>query len=917
MADHSARAAGSVDAAAPDQPSAPPAILPGYELIDEIGHGGMGVVYRARDIALDRDVAVKVLSDRFPADSPAAQRFLSEARITGQLQHPGIPAVHQVGTLADGRPFLAMKLIKGSTLEAILKHRPDSSAERGRLLAIFEAVCQAVGYAHAHRVIHRDLKPDNVMVGAFGEVQVMDWGLAKVLGKEAPALADSLATEETQAWTQVSPTPEIGSYTQAGSLVGTPGFIPPEQAVGQLERVNERSDVFGLGALLTVILTGKPPYVGKTFDSVRVKAVRGKLEDCFARLDASGAEPELLALCKKCLAFEPADRPTDAGAVAAAVAGLRAAADERARRAELERVRVEGEQATSAERRKRRRLAIVAAAVLVVAAVGGLVVVLAVQRRANAELAAMNHELADEQAKVQARFDLAQKAIALFHTGVSEDALLKNAEFKELRTKLLKEAAGFYADLEKLLTGQTDARSRKALAAGYFQLGELTDKIGSKPEALAVHRQALALRRELAAAEGADVETRLDVARSLRAEGILLYYTGDKTGAMRAWEEQRDIAAALEAASATDAVRAVLAQSHNAIAALLIGMGKLAEALPVYEKALAIRQKLADANPAVAGYQSDLAMSHNNIGLVLSRTGKPGEALTATRKALAIYQKLADANPAATEIQNYLAWSHYTIGRLLPKMGSPEEALQAHEKALAIRRELAHANPAVAEFQNDLAWSYIEFGRLLARQQRLTEALTTIDAGLAIRQKLAEADPKNTEYTSDLGYSHAYRGWALVRSAQPSKAAVDLRQAVELWATARSPNPETRFEWGRALALLAGLGGDAKSGVTAAEAARFADQSVAALRDAIRAGFDSPNEIKEPDFDPLRGRDDFKKLLAELEAKIGAKAKPKSDLPNRLQADNLRGSPSPNCARTRNRTYVRGPVRQRLLAPTQ
>src|SRR5579871_4940846 len=200
------------------EPSAPPTSLPGYELLDEVGHGGMGVVYRARDVALDRDVAVKLLADRYPAGSPAAQRFLSEARITGQLQHPGIPAVHQVGTLADGRPFLAMKLIKGKTLDVLLKDRANPSAERGRLLAVFEAVCQAVGYAHAHRVIHRDLKPANVMVGAFGEVQVMDWGLAKVLGEEGtdPA-ADGSAPEVTQAWTQVSPTPEAASHTQAGS----------------------------------------------------------------------------------------------------------------------------------------------------------------------------------------------------------------------------------------------------------------------------------------------------------------------------------------------------------------------------------------------------------------------------------------------------------------------------------------------------------------------------------------------------------------------------------------------------------------------------------------------------------------------------------------------------------------------------
>ncbi len=235
--------------------SVPPASPPGYELHEEIGRGGMGVVYRARDAAFDRDVAVKLLADSYPADSSAAQRFLSEARITGQLQHPGIPAVHQVGTLADGRPFLAMKLIKGSTLEAILKQRTDPAADRGRLLAIFEAVCQAVGYAHAHHVIHRDLKPANVMVGAFGEVQVMDWGLAKVLGEDTPATGDTRAAEQTRAWTQVSPTPEAGSHTQAGSLVGTPAFIPPEQAIGEIERVNERADVFGLGALLAADLT--------------------------------------------------------------------------------------------------------------------------------------------------------------------------------------------------------------------------------------------------------------------------------------------------------------------------------------------------------------------------------------------------------------------------------------------------------------------------------------------------------------------------------------------------------------------------------------------------------------------------------------------------------------------------------------
>ncbi|HTU91551.1 MAG TPA: hypothetical protein VMF69_15820 [Gemmataceae bacterium] len=148
-----------------------------------------------------------------------------------------------------------------------------------------------------------------------------------------------------------------------------------------------------------------------------------------------------------------------------------------------------------------------------------------------------------------------------------------------------------------------------------------------------------------------------------------------------------------------------------------------------------------------------------------------------------------------------------------------------------------------------------------------------------MRQKLVKADSKNTAYTNHLGYSHAYRGWALVRSGQPSQAPADLRRAIELWAKNPTLAPEDRFERSRALALLAGLGAEAKSGVTAAEAARFADQAVAALRDAIKAGCNNPNELKEPDFDALRGRDDFKKLLAELETKSRPKAQPKDGSP--------------------------------------
>lgn len=348
-----------------------------YRLGAEIARGGMGVVHRATDVILSREVAAKILQDRFALGSDGAQRFTDEARISAQLQHPGIPPVHDLGTLPDGRPFLAMKLIKGETLDDLLMARTSPAEDRGRFVAAFEQVCQAVAYAHAHDVIHRDLKPANVMVGAFGEVQVMDWGLAKVLTDAGPDADDPDATSPgtlVQSFRDSD-----GSFTQAGSVLGTPAYMPPEQAVGAVGKIDARSDVFGLGAVLAVILTGQPPFAGSSAETTRVKAATGDLADCISRMDACEADPELVALCKRCLAPKPADRPADAGAVAREVAALRTAADERARQAELDKVKAEGDvaaaKAQAAQRRKRRRVQAFLAGVIALAVVAGLAVV--------------------------------------------------------------------------------------------------------------------------------------------------------------------------------------------------------------------------------------------------------------------------------------------------------------------------------------------------------------------------------------------------------------------------------------------------------------------------------------------------------------------------------------------------------------
>jgi tetratricopeptide (TPR) repeat protein len=207
------------------------------------------------------------------------------------------------------------------------------------------------------------------------------------------------------------------------------------------------------------------------------------------------------------------------------------------------------------------------------------------------------------------------------------------------------------------------------------------------------------------------------------------------------------------------------------------------------------------------------------------------------------------------------------IGRLLTETGKPAEALTEQQKALDILQKLAEANPTVPDFRRDLAFSHELIGRLHARQKRFAEAFAALDRALVLRQKLADADPKNTKHIADLGDSHASRGWAHVRAGHPAEAAAALRRALAQWEKGKAADTWTLFERARALALLARLTMDGKSGVTQDEAKTFADQSVAALADALKAGWGQYDELKEPDFDSVRGRADIQKLIAEVEAK--------------------------------------------------
>ena len=376
--------------ASPEMPSPPPDRNARLQLFGEIAHGGMGAILKGRDTDLGRDLAVKVLLERHRENPDLVRRFVEEAQIAGQLQHPGVVPVYELGALADRRPYFAMKLVKGRTLADVLAARPSPTADRMGLLATLHQVTQTVAYAHARGVIHRDLKPANVMVGGFGEVQVMDWGLAKVLPRGG--VADDPNSDEETGDTVIA-TARSGTdadESRAGSVLGTPAYMPPEQARGEIHNVDERADVFALGSILCEVLTGSPAHVGRSGIKILDAARIGDLTDARSRLDACGADAELIALALDCLAPDPDARPRSASSVSDRLGGFLRSIEARLRTAELERAaesaRAEEAQArVLVERSRRRRTMALAASLLALAAVGGLgAVLVAGQRQARA-----------------------------------------------------------------------------------------------------------------------------------------------------------------------------------------------------------------------------------------------------------------------------------------------------------------------------------------------------------------------------------------------------------------------------------------------------------------------------------------------------------------------------------------------------
>jgi serine/threonine-protein kinase len=710
----------------------------GYDVLGRLGEGGMGIVWRGRDCQLRRDVAIKVMKGELAGQPQLVRRFIEEAQVASQLAHPAIPPVHELGELSDGRPYFVMKVVRGRTLADQLEARAGPADDRPRLLAVFEQVCQGVAYAHSKGVIHRDLKPANVMVGAFGEVQLMDWGLAKVLTGPPAAVGD---VDRPVAVVETARAAESDDATQVGSVLGTYAYMAPEQSRGEVDRLDRRCDVFGLGAILCEVLTGQPPYVG-TVEEVKAQTQLGHLAPARERLAACGADAELVELAKRCLGSRAEERPADATAVAAALTAHLAGVQDRLRQAELERAAA---QARAAEERKRRRVQLaLAAVVLLVAAVGGGGAWWVRQERAGRQqeraaqwqAAARAIETALDKAsalrqqarRAEARVVLEQARERLGETGPADlrgplEQALADLDLVDRLEEIRRRRATSFVD------GWLDGRGAEQDYAEALSQAGLGEE-GEDAEAVAARIRDSAIRDQLVAA----LDDWAAVTKDSRRQAWLLEVArrtdpdvwGRRFRDPEVWRDQGKLRALAEDALRDDGAK-LGELSPQVLAALGHLLGGGPRAVPLWRAAqrcypsdfwlnlyLAIALDEAKQIEEAVGYfrvavalRPGAAIAHVCLGNALKHKGDQDGAIREYKEAIALEPKLAVA--------------HSNLGGALRAKGDREGAIRECQKAVALEPKLAVAHNNLGftlEYTGDLDGAIREYQKAVALEPR-------------------------------------------------------------------------------------------------------------------------------------------------------------------------------------------------------
>ncbi len=756
-------------------PYAPDGLPPStrFRLLRPLARGGLGLVSVALDEELRREVALKEIQPQHAGHPESRARFLLEAEVTGGLEHPGVVPVYGLGRYADGRPFYAMRLIRGDSLKESVErfHKEKAALPPGeealrlrQLLRRFVDVCNAVAYAHSRGVLHRDLKPANVMLGNYGETLVVDWGLAKVLGG-----AGTAATEGALSPTRSGDSAE----TQQGAALGTPAYMSPEQAAGRLDQLGPASDVYSLGATLYALLTGRQPFTDRETGEVLRRVQRGDFPR--PREVAPGVPPALEAVCLKAMALRPADRYGSAQGLAGDVERWLADEPVGAYR--------EPAPARLARWARRHRASVLSAAATLAVLALSLGVFAAVLTGHNRALAAANsrereareqEQQAREQERLaldraQANFRLAREAVKDYCVKVTLNPRLKQADLTALRKDLLATAAQFHEKFKDQEGDDPEVRAERAYA--YFELGSIAKETGAAEEALGHFRQSLALWGPLVEAHPNNQAYRWGLAACCNDLANLYQSLGRAEEAEAAYRKSLALKQELADAAPSDPRRqADLGLALGNLAFWLAGRGRDKDAEAYYEKALAVWQALVDAQPDNARAWRSLADERHKLGYLHFRTGRREQAGEAYRQALAVRQRLHRDDPDNPQYLDDLGWSYYNLAQWYRVAGRPREAEESFRQAVDVRQQLADRFPGVPGHQSRLAIVLDAQALFFQATGRKQEALQAYQRSLAIQERLVKTSPANVGYAVDLGGSYCNMGRRLWQNGEAGEA---------------------------------------------------------------------------------------------------------------------------------------------------
>jgi serine/threonine-protein kinase len=823
--------------------------------------GGIGRIWLARDEHLGRDVALKELRPERAEDRDNWARFLREARVTGQLEHPGIVPVYELGKRPENQqPFYTMRFVEGRTLsaaaQAFHQQRNEGKADLLQLRSLLNAfvgVCNALAYSHARGVVHRDLKGDNILLGEFGEVLVLDWGLAKVLGQvEEGAQTTAVQVQEDPAL----------RATLHGQVMGTPAYMAPEQAAGQVDRIDGRTDVYGLGAILYELLTGRRPFTGA--DTIEVLWKVQTEEPVRPRQAWAGVPSALEAICLRALAKK----------LEARYASVRELAQEVQRWLADEPVSAYPEPWTLQARRwlRRHRPVVAAATALLVTAVVALSIgtVLIRQRERAAQEA--RHQAERQRDRADYNLHLARDAVNETVTKIAANALLKRADFHHLRRELLQAMVPFYEQFVQ--QRQNDPNLEVEHGQAWFDLAYLHAQMGENQKARSDYEHMRAIFAQLTAEFPDLPEYRLELANSQHKLGILLAILGKRAEAEAAYRDALKTQTQLvEDFPAVPQYRLELARSQHDLGNVLRDLGKRAEAEAAYRHALRIAAQLVHDFPAAPQYRQQLANSHNSLGTLLSDLGKQAEADTAYRTALELQAQLVHDFPAVAQFRLELAETHNNLGSLLASLGKQADAETAFLDARKLFGKLAQDFPAVPDYRNQLGTTMINQAILLHQSNKLDEARRLLDEALPHHQAALQAEPQNPGYRQTFCSNRQTLAVILEGLGDHAAAAETAGQLIQ--AAVDPANDLYNAACIFALCVPLAEHDSRLSESQRKEKARgYAERALATLRQAVQKGYEDVAHMKKnTNLDPLRSRPEFQKLLKELEAKPMAEAK--------------------------------------------